>query len=129
MKMARRRPMSGDFSDKIDKIIATLSRLDERMYGVEKRFDTFEEEIRQLRQSNERIIRLEEAYKNICEEIDRKDKRANEAIIATARQTQDFLNERIDRKLIALKLAIFTSIAAAGVSLVMLLINILRMFR
>ena len=121
--------MSGDFSDKIDKIIATLSRLDERMYGVEKRFDTFEEEIRQLRQSNERIIRLEEAYKNICEEIDRKDKRANEAIIATARQTQDFLNERIDRKLIALKLAIFTSIAAAGVSLVMLLINILRMFR
>lgn len=116
----------GDFGDKIDQIIATLSRLDERMYGVEKRFDTFEEEIKQLRQNQERVIRLEEAYKNICEEIERNDKRIATQIVTATENTRAFVDERLDRKLIALKLAIFTSLAGAAVSITMLIINIIK---
>lgn len=128
MKAARRQLM-GDFGDKIDQIIATLSRLDERMYGVEKRFDTFEEEIRQLRQNQERIIRLEEAYKNICEEIERNDKRVATQIVTTAENTRAFVDERLDRKLIALKLAIYTSVAGAAVSISLFIINIMKVVR
>lgn len=114
--------------DKIDQVLIKLSGLDARFDSVEKKVDVIEDEIRCLRheasKNSERIIRLEESYKNLSKDVDRADIRLEADLKRVEKSHSDeiiliksSIDERVDKKLLALKLAIYTSLAAAAFSI------------
>ncbi len=123
--------------DKIDQVLIGLSNLNARFDGIEKKVDVIEDEIRCLRheasKNSERIIRLEESYKNLNKEVDRSNtkvdtetKRVEISCSDKIHSLQANINQRMDKKLLALKLAIYTSIAAAAFSISQFAFNIWR---
>ena len=123
--------------EKIDQVLIKLGGLDARFDSLEKKVDVIEDEIRCLRheasKNAERIIRLEESYKNLSKDVDRANvrlesdlKRVEKAHTEDLQILRSSIDERVDKKLLALKLAIYTSLAAAAFSILQFAFGIWR---
>lgn len=115
--------------DKLNEVLVLIGGLDARFDGIEKKVDTIEDEIKCIRQdaskNSERIIRLEESHKNLSKDVDRVEA-ARSAEIAAVKIS---LDERVDKKLLALKLAIYTSLTAVAFSVIQFAFGVWRAFR
>ncbi len=126
--------------DKINQVLVKLGGLDARFDSVEKKVDVIEDEIRCLRmdasKNAERIIRLEESYKNLSKDIDRSNgrseielKRIEKKGSDDIKALQENLNDKMDKKLLALKLAIYTALASAAFSIMQFALSFWRGFK
>ncbi len=123
--------------EKIDQALLKLEGLNTKFDNVEKKVDAIEDEIRCLRQdaskNTERVIRLEEAHKNLTREVDRAASRQEAELKRVERAgsnectvLQKNMNDKIDKKLLALKLAIYTAVVGAGFSITQFAFGIWR---
>lgn len=126
--------------DKIDQALLKLEGLNTKFDSVEKKVDVIEDEIRCLRfeasKNAERIIRLEESHKNLSREVDRGSGRFAIELQRIEKNgydertaLQNNLNDKMDKKLLALKLAIYTAIASVLFSVMQFGLNIWRNFK
>lgn len=118
----------GEIVDKIDQVLIGLSGLNARFDGIEKKVDAIEDELRCIRidasKNSERVVRLEESHKNLSREVERTDSRLESNLKRVEKNNSEdiqaimcSIDEKIDKKLLALKLAIYTSITAAVFSI------------
>jgi len=130
-------------SKKLDTVIVGLSELKVRFDNLEKKLDLQENQLGSLKSetnqsfshSFERIIRLEEADKSIIKDCERSEARNISALDRIEKRfsekldsIQAHMNESVDKKLITLKLAMYTSLGAAALSVGGFILNALKVF-
>jgi predicted nuclease with TOPRIM domain len=120
---------------KLDKLVVGQSELKVRFDNFEAKFDSVEKEMQRFRgdstRNTERIIRLEETDKNLHKEYERTETRVQSALDRIENRfsekmeaIQQTANERVDKKLANLKLALFSSLAAVALTVARLAMDI-----
>ncbi|MCL2154172.1 MAG: hypothetical protein FWH53_00765 [Leptospirales bacterium] len=110
----------------LKKIEVGVGELNVRFDNLEKRFDSLEKEIHSYREesvkNSERIIRLEEAGKNLLKDFERSEARRN----AELEQNEHHICEKVDKKLLQLKLALLTSFGAIALTIAKYVFDFLK---
>jgi peptidoglycan hydrolase CwlO-like protein len=118
--------MGDTVSKKLDAVLVEVGKLSTNISNLDKKFDSLESEFRTFKkeygQSVERIVRLEVADETTGKALNKIEVRFSEQLDVF----QKLNDERVEKKLLALKLAIFTSIAAVVFSLVQFAFNIFK---
>ena len=115
--------MSG-IEEKIDQILKAQDMLGPIFTNIEKNIDTIKEEIKCMRveasRNSERITRLEEGRKNHEREMSRIDQACSENLQVLS----DNIDDRVDKKLAGLKVALLTASISAVIAIAGIIIQL-----
>ena len=129
--------MEATISKKLDTVLVEVGKLNTNISNLEKKFDNIENEFRTFKKEYnyvvERVVRLEVANENAAKAFEKYESRMQIVLDKIGARFSDKLDafqqlneEKVEKKLLALKLAIFTSIAAVAFSLAQFAYNILK---